>query len=57
MIYVVAVTVASMVNAVNVLQLLAALHGRHVFTPKKKCSPMLFTKMAHEVRWRETLCR
>lgn len=50
MIYVAAVTIASMVNAVNVLQLLGALAGRHVFTPKKRCSPMLFTKMTHEVR-------
>lgn len=45
-----AITVASMINAVNVLLLLGAVKGMHVFTPEAKFSPMSFTKLTHEVR-------
>ncbi|CAN0297636.1 unnamed protein product, partial [Ectocarpus sp. 13 AM-2016] len=53
---IVAITVASMVNAVNVLLLLGAVKGKHVFTPEAKFSPMSFTKLTHEA-FREALPR
>lgn len=49
-IYVVALTAACMVNAVNLLSTITALIGRQIFTPEGKWSPLSFMKLTHEVR-------
>lgn len=52
MIYVVALTAACFVNAVNMLSTITALIGRKIFTPEGKWSPLSFMKLTHEVRMR-----
>lgn len=49
-IYVVALTAACVVNAVNMLSTITALIGRQIFTPEAKWSPLSFMKLTHEVR-------
>lgn len=50
-IYVVTLTVACVVTAVNALATITALIGRKIFTPEGKWSPMSFMKLTHEVRF------
>ena len=45
----VALTTACLVNTVNMLFTLAALKGKHIFTPFGKWSPLSFMKLTHEV--------
>eukprot|EP00903_Cladosiphon_okamuranus_P016305 g15037.t1 len=47
-IYVVALTAACLVNAVNMLSTITALIGRQIFTPEAKWSPLSFMKLTHE---------
>ncbi|CAN0496330.1 unnamed protein product, partial [Laminaria digitata] len=47
-IYVVTLTAACLVNAVNMLSTLAALKGKNIFTPLGKWSPLSFMKLTHE---------
>lgn len=49
-IYVVVLTAACVVNAVNMLSTITALIGRQIFTPEAKWSPLSFMKLTHEVR-------
>ena len=56
-IYVVALSAACLVNAVNIPATLAALKARKIFTPAGKWSPLSFMKLTHEVRARGKACR
>eukprot|EP00752_Nemacystus_decipiens_P012458 g11037.t1 len=47
-IYVVALTAACVLNAVNMLSTITALIGRQIFTPEAKWSPLSFMKLTHE---------
>lgn len=43
-----ALTAACLLNVVNVLFTLAALKGKHIFSPTGKWSPLSFMKLTHE---------
>ncbi|CAM9147713.1 unnamed protein product [Sphacelaria rigidula] len=47
-IYVIVLTSACLVNAVNLLATLGALKARSIFTPSPRWSPLIFAEMIHE---------
>lgn len=47
-IYIVVLTSACVVNAVNLLATLGALKARSIFTPLPRWSPLMFADMIHE---------